>query len=62
MECPNIKTCPIYEQFKTEALKNMYIRMYCMGKFDNCKRKQIKDLGQPVPPSLLPDGKELGRL
>ena len=62
MECPNTKTCPIYDKFKTEALKNIYIRMYCMGKPENCKRKQIKDTGVPVPPRLLPDGKELDAL
>ena len=62
MECPNAKTCPIYEKFRTEALKNIYVRMHCKSKFENCKRKQIKDTGKPVPPALLPDGKELGLL
>lgn len=61
-ECPNTKGCPIYNKFKTEALKNIYIRMYCMGKFETCKRKQLKDSGQTVPPTLLPDGKDLEKL
>jgi len=62
MECPNLSGCPIYAKFKTEALKNIYVRMYCMGKSDNCKRKQLKASGKPVPPNLLPDGKELEKL
>jgi len=62
MECPNLATCPIYARFKTEALKNIYIRMYCTTKFDNCKRKQIKDRGEKVPPDLLTDGKVLDAL
>ena len=62
MECPNTAACPIYAKFKTEALKNIYIKMYCLGKFENCKRKQIKDSGKPVPINLLPDGKELEKL
>ena len=57
MECPNTTGCPIYNKFKTEALKNLYIKMFCFGKFETCKRKQVKDSGQPVSPSLLPDGK-----
>lgn len=62
MECPNTEKCPIYSKFRTEALKNIYIKMYCLGRFENCKRKQIKDKGDPVPPELLPDGKELDKL
>lgn len=62
MECPNTKACPIYEKFRTEALKNVYIRKYCTSNFEDCKRKQMKDTGNPVPPKLLPDGRELGAL
>jgi len=36
--------------------------MYCTSKFDNCKRKQIKDRGEKVPLDLLPDGKSLDAL
>lgn len=59
MDCPNRERCPIYDKFKTEALKNIYIKMFCLGKYDNCKRKQIKDNGGQVPIDLLPDGKSL---
>jgi len=62
MDCPNTAGCPIYAKFKTEALKNIYIRMYCTSKFDKCKRKQIKDRGEKVPLDLLPDGKSLDAL
>lgn len=62
MECPNMETCPIYNKFRTEALKNIYIRLYCLGKCDNCKRKQLKDAGKTVPLELLPDGKDLSQL
>lgn len=62
MECPNIKGCTLYSQFKTQALKNIYIKIYCLGKFESCKRKQLKDSGMQVPVTLLPDGKDLESL
>lgn len=57
--CERYQGCPIYNYFRTEALKNYYIRSYCGGNFDACERLKLKKEGKPVPDSLLPDGKEL---
>lgn len=62
MGCPNMEACPIYQKFKIEALKNIYIKIFCLGKFETCKRKQIKDSGNQVPATLLPDGKDLEKI
>lgn len=57
--CERTDACPIYNYFKTEALKNYYIRTYCEGNFSACLRKKMKSEGKEVPDTLLPDGKEL---
>lgn len=57
--CENTAKCPIYQYFRTEALKNYYIRNYCEGDASNCLRKQMKAEGKEMPDTLLPDGKEL---
>jgi len=57
--CERSQGCPIYNYFRTDALKNYYIRSYCDGNYDLCERLKLRKAGKPIPDSLLPDGKEL---
>ena len=57
--CPHFAACPIFERFSTEGSKQAYISQYCKGDFEGCERKRLKDAGQPVPLTLLPDGSDL---
>ena len=55
--CPYSATCAIFEHFPTETSR--YVGQYCEGDFEECERKKRQDAGQPVPPTLLPDGSSL---
>ncbi|MEW6171937.1 MAG: hypothetical protein AB1510_02545 [Bacillota bacterium] len=58
--CEFIEKCPIYNKFKTEMLKNIYIRNYCTKDFSKCRRYQVRQsTGQKPPDDLLPDGQKL---
>lgn len=60
--CEFYEKCPIYNRFKTEMLKNIYIRQYCSGDFTKCQRYQIRQkTGKTAPEDLLPDGKTLSK-
>ena len=62
-ECEFIKTCPIFERFRVEGLKNFYIRNFCQGKkLEHCERLTLRNEGQDVPITLLPTGKTLETL
>ncbi len=59
-QCQYASTCPIYSVFKTETLKNIYIKNYCNGpKMGNCQRLTMRESGKVPPKELLPDGKML---
>jgi len=55
--CPHFAACPIFERSSAETSK--YVGQYCKGDFEECERKKRQDAGQPVPPTLLPDGGSL---
>jgi len=59
LTCPHFALCPIFERFSTDEAKHDYISHYCEGDFETCARKKLKDAGQRVPPTMLPDGSEL---
>ena len=62
-ECEHLKTCPIFERFKVEGLKSIWINMYCKGiQNEECARKKLKTAGSEVPITLLPNGKHLDAL
>lgn len=52
-----MEKCPIYGHFILESTKEAIIGLYCRGDFQRCARKKLKDLGQPVPENLMPNGK-----
>lgn len=55
-ECPNLAGCPIFNKFKNEGAANFWISSYCKGRFQRCKRKELREQGQQVPPNMLPNG------
>jgi len=58
-KCQYHNNCPIYNRFKTELLKNIYISKYCLKDYKSCMRYQYRLKGQQAPDYLLPDGKTL---
>jgi hypothetical protein len=59
MLCEFHGTCPVFKRLKTEALRQLYVRQYCEGERERCRRYQLRRAGSEVPERLLPDGKEL---
>jgi hypothetical protein len=59
-DCEYLATCPIFDRFKLEGIKNFWIRLYCQGERQaKCARKAIKRSGELVPKDLLPNGEYL---
>ncbi len=62
-ECPLLIDCPIFERFRSEGLKNIWINRYCRGsKADTCARKKLREAGKDVPITLLPNDTHLDSL
>lgn len=55
-----MSTCPLYEQFRVQALLNVWKVTYCEGDFERCERFKASACGTQVPVTLLPNGKTLG--
>lgn len=61
--CPYLEKCPIFERFTNKGLGNIWVTLYCKGsKQADCARKRLKESGQQVPITLLPNGKHLDSL
>ncbi len=56
--CEYLEGCPIFKYFEQYAQK-VYMNMYCLGAYETCKRRQLRQAGEIVPENLLPYG---GRL
>ena len=56
--CPFITGCPIFAYFN-ETAKGYFVALYCQGSYTRCQRRQLRILGKPVPPDLLPSGGSL---
>ncbi|MBN2168899.1 MAG: hypothetical protein JW738_06610 [Actinobacteria bacterium] len=55
-ECPYCITCPVFECFRTESSKNVFVNQYCWGNFNKCERKKARERREPVSDNLLPNG------
>lgn len=63
MDCEFVVACPIFARFKSENMKNFWIRIYCRGtKTEQCERKKRRLAGLPVPITMLPNGTHLETL
>ncbi|MBN1289222.1 MAG: hypothetical protein JXA49_06260 [Actinobacteria bacterium] len=55
-KCPYCVTCPVFECFRIESTRNVFINLYCWGNFHKCERMQARGRGEAVPDNLLPNG------
>ena len=60
--CEYLEECSksVFSQLLSETAKQFWIRTCCKSpKQDDCVRKALKKAGEPVPTTLLPNGKYL---
>ena len=59
MPCPRITGCPLFRQLSMKSSLRVWSAFYCEGSFTRCERYRLATGGAPVPPTLLPNGKQL---
>jgi len=57
--CSHIGSCELFPKFQKRPSLGVWQTFYCKGRFTTCARYRLSLEGKPVPPSLLPNGKEL---
>jgi hypothetical protein len=57
--CTHIPSCELFPKFGLRGALGVWQTFYCQGNFRGCARYQRALRGEPVPPNLLPNGKEL---
>lgn len=57
--CPRMHGCPMYPMFKSKSFLETLIAMYCEADYSRCARFQRATAGESVPPTLLPNGRDL---
>ncbi|MBN1348503.1 hypothetical protein JXJ21_03775 [candidate division KSB1 bacterium] len=61
-KCPHLSICPTFQRFRIQNIKSPWIKMYCMGHSELCKRKQMLEIGKEPPVTLMPNGNSSGAL
>ncbi len=54
--CPSLGDSPMLAELCFDNAQVDLVRDYCMGDFEACARKQLRNAGEPVPLQLRPDG------
>jgi len=57
--CSHVSTCGLFPKFSLRASLRVWQTYYCESAFETCARYLRSLEGRPVPPNLLPNGKEL---
>jgi ankyrin repeat protein len=57
MSCSHVKNCELFVQFALNPALEVWKDHYCEGTHTNCARYQRSNASQPVPLTLLPNGK-----
>jgi len=57
--CAHITSCELFPKFGMRGSLKVWTSFYCEGNFENCDRYKRSLRGEPVPPHLLPNGREL---
>ena len=58
-DCKHLASCPVWEKLNSN-IKFAWINSYCKGtKQDDCARKELKESGQKVPITLMPNNEHL---
>lgn len=59
MVCSHINNCELFTQFALNPALGLWKDHYCKGNYRRCTRFQISGKGQPIPLTLLPNGKRV---
>ncbi len=57
--CPILESCALFPKFSSTPVLNVWQTYYCRARFESCARFKLATQGRPVPPALLPNGKEM---
>jgi len=55
-ECKWFPVCPMKRFYKEGILPKKWIKQYCKGNWQSCKRYHMEEKGVPHPDWMLPDG------
>ena len=62
-DCEYLEKRPIFDRFKVEGARNIWIEFFCRGsRQDECARKRMKKQGKEPGPTFLPNGTHLSSL
>lgn len=59
MSCSHVESCELFVQFALNPALDVWKMHYCEGNYQECVRFKKSSAGQPVPLTLLPNGKPL---
>ena len=59
MSCSHIEGCELFVQFALNPALEIWKKKFCNGVHTNCARYKLSGLHQPVPVTLLPNGKNI---
>lgn len=57
MSCSHVKSCELFVQFALNPALDIWKEHYCHGDYSVCERFNRSKAGQPVPLTLLPNGR-----
>jgi hypothetical protein len=57
--CSHVPSCDLFPKFGIRSALRVWQTFYCEAEFEQCARYRLTAEGRPVPPTLLPNGKEL---
>jgi len=59
VECSHMKSCELFVQFALNPALELWKKHYCYIANSECVRYKLSKMGQPVPLTLLPNGKNI---
>jgi len=59
MACSHTNSCELFVQFALNPALELWKQHYCNGDYAECVRFNMSKIGQPVPLTLLPNGKNI---
>lgn len=57
--CSHVPSCELFPRFGLQGALKVWRTFYCEGNFESCARFRLASSGRPVPPNLLPNGRQL---
>lgn len=62
MSCSHIEACELFVQFALNPALDIWKEKYCNGVYSNCIRYKMSGANQPIPVTLLPNGKMISAM